>query len=120
MLRRIIYYLTKDNKCPIVEFLDSLEDKVTQKITWTLQIIREAKRIPSIYLKKLKNTNDIWECRIVFASNIYRIFCFFDNGSIIVLTHGIVKKTQKTPKKEIKLAEAYKKDYQSRRRKKNG
>ncbi len=68
--------------------------------------------MPTIYLKKLHGSDDIWECRIQFGSNIYRLFCFFDMGRVIVLAHGIVKKSQKTPKKEIKIADF--------RRKQNG
>jgi phage-related protein len=58
----------------------------------------------------MEGTDDLWECRIKLGSNIYRIFAFWD-GHQIVLTHGIVKKTQKTPLKEIEKAEAYKRDY---------
>jgi len=111
MTREIILYTTKDGKCPIKEFLDSLPNKVFQKITWVLQIVKELDKIPTVYFKKIVNSNDIWECRISFASNIYRIFCFFQNGNIIILTHGLIKKTQKIPHDEINKAEDYKKDY---------
>ena len=116
--RTIEFYKTAKGKCPVEEFLNSLPGKIVQKITWVLNLIRETEKVPAIYLKKLRGSDDIWECRIQFGSNIYRLFCFFDMGTIIVITHGIVKKSQKTPKKEIKTAEAYKDDYL--RRKKNG
>ena len=118
MGRFIIFYKTAEGKCPVEEFLDSLPGKVVQKVTWVLDLIREIKKVPTIYLKKLHASDDIWECRIQFGPNIYRLFCFFDIGTMIVLTHGIVKKSQKTPKKEIKMAETYKNDYF--RRKQNG
>jgi len=76
-----------------------------------LQLVAELERIPAIYFKKLKDSDDIWECRIQLGSNIYRLFCFFANGSIVVLTHGLIKKTQKTPQKEIARAKKYKDDY---------
>lgn len=95
-------------------FLDSLPGKVLQKIAWVLRLISEMEKIPTMYFKKLKSSDDIWECRIKLGSNIYRLFCFFANGSIIVLTHGIVKKSQKTPKKEIEKAIRYKNDYKRR------
>jgi len=63
---------------------------------------------------KLAETEDIWECRIQFGSNAYRIFCFFLNNSV-VLTHGFVKKSQKTPAREIERAEAYRRDFFKRR-----
>ena len=116
MNRGVTLYTTENGECPVKDFLDSLPDKVFQKISWVLTLISEIDKIPILYFKKLKGTDDIWECRIQFASNIYRLFCFFANGSIIVLTHGIVKKTQKTPKKEIKKTINYKDDYLRRMR----
>ena len=116
MSRTIIFYRTADNKCPIEEFLDSLSGKAAQKVTWVLSLIEDLDIIPAIYLKKLIGTEEIWECRIQLASNAYRIFCFFENNSVVVLTHGLIKKTQKTPKQEIEKAEAYRKDYLKRRK----
>ena len=114
MEREIILYITQDGKCPVKEFLDSLPRKIFQKISWVLQLISEIDRIPTTYLKKLKDTDNIWECRIKFGSDICRLFCFFHNGSIIVLTHGFMKKSQKIPKSEIGRAEQYKRDYERR------
>lgn len=111
MKREIILYTTADGKCPITAFLDSLPDKVFKKITWILNLVAELENIPSVYFKKLVNTVGIYECRISFSSNIYRIFCFFYKGSMVVLTHGIMKKTQRIPQDEIRKAEEYKKDF---------
>jgi len=80
------------------------------------RLISEIEAVPKTYLKKLVNTEDIWECRIQFGSNIYRLFCFFDKESLVVLTHGTVKKSQKTPSIEIKKAESYRKDYYRRKK----
>jgi phage-related protein len=63
------------------------------------------------YWKKLTNIDDIWEARIQFGGNIFRILGFENKGRFIVLTNGFAKKTQKTPKQEIKLAEQRKKIY---------
>ncbi len=115
MNRTIIFYRTKDGNCPVEDFLDSLPGKVVQKIAWVLEILEQQGMLPSTYFKKLVNT-EIWECRIQHGSNIYRIFCFFDKGSIIILTHGFIKKTQKTPIDEIKRAEEYRSDYLKRRK----
>ena len=115
--RTIVFYKTENNECPVEDFLDSLSDKIVQKITWILRIVRTEQRISQKFLKKLTST-DIWEIRIEIFSDIYRIFCFFDSGNLVILTHGFQKKTQKTPIKEIERAEKYKKDYI--RRKSNG
>jgi len=113
MIKKILFYRTIDGKCPVEEFLDSLPAKITKKITWTLELIENQDRIPANYFKKLVNT-DIWECRIQFGNNIYRLLCFFSKSSIIVLTHGFIKKTQKTPITEIEKAIELMKDYQRR------
>ena len=64
------------------------------------------------YFSKLKNTNDLWEIRVSFGGNIFRILCFFDDGDIVLAAHGFTKKTQKTPAKEIRTAEMRKKEYE--------
>ncbi len=115
MKRAILFYRTKDDNCPVEEFLDSLPGKVVQKITWVLEILEQHGMLPSTYFKKLVNS-DIWECRVQQGSNIFRIFCFFDKDSKIILTHGFIKKTQKTPIDEIKKAENYRSDYFKRRK----
>ena len=117
MSRTITFYKTSDGKCPIQDFLDSLSGKAAQKVTWVLKLIEDLDIVPSSYLKKLTGTEEIWECRIKFGSNAYRIFCFFAENSVVVLTHGFTKKSQKTPKTEIERAEAYKKDFLKRRKK---
>jgi phage-related protein len=117
MHRTIIFYKTIDGKCPVQEFLDSLSAKVAQKVLWTLSLLEDLEIVPTIYFKKLMGTDEIWECRIQYGSNIYRIFCFFDSHSLVVLTHGLVKKSQKTPQREIERAESYRKEFLSRRKK---
>lgn len=61
------------------------------------------------------NTDNIWEVRVILASNIFRLLGFFDADNFVILTNGFVKKTQKTPMKEIRLAEKRKKDYLKRK-----
>jgi phage-related protein len=116
--KTVIFYKTVDGKCPVQEFLDSLPGKAAQKITWVLSLIEEFDIVPVTYFKKLVSTDDIWECRMQLGSNAYRIFSFLDGHSVVVLTHGTIKKTQKTPQREIDRAEAYKRDYLQRRLKK--
>ena len=118
MGKTVIFYRTADGKCPVQDFLDSLPGNVAQKVTWVLNLIEDIDGVPVTYFKKLVGTEDIWECRIQLGSNAYRIFCFFDGHSVVVLTHGMIKKTQKTPRGEIDRAEAYRRDYLQRRFKK--
>lgn len=115
MSRVVAFYTTVRGNCPIKEFIDSLPAKAAQKVTWVLSLLEDLDIVPSSYFKKLIGTEEIWECRIQSGSNTYRIFCFFLNNSVVVLTHGLVKKRQKTPKQEIEKAEAYRKDFLKRR-----
>jgi phage-related protein len=116
MGRDIIFYKTGDGKCPVEAFLDSLPSKAAQKAVWVLSLAEDMDIVPSSYLKKMAGSDDIWEFRFQYGSNAYRIFCFFAGKSIVVLTHGLIKKTQKTPRKEIERAEAYKQDFLKRRK----
>ena len=117
-MREIIFYRTDSGKCPVEEFLDSLNAKEAQKVTWVLRLVEELPRVPSQYFKKLANTDDIWEIRVILGGNIIRILGFWDGPNLVVLTHGFHKKTQKTPLQAIKIAEARKRDYLQRRCKK--
>ncbi|MEM6752772.1 MAG: type II toxin-antitoxin system RelE/ParE family toxin [Cyanobacteria bacterium P01_C01_bin.38] len=110
-MREVIFYRTNLDKCPIEEFLDSLTAKQAQKVSWVLLLIQELDYVPTQYLKKLVNTDDIWEVRVQFGNNTFRLLGFFDNEDLIILTNGFAKKTQKTPSQEIDLAENRKQDY---------
>ncbi len=117
MHRTVIFYKTKEGRCPVKELLDSLDGKAAQKIIWVLNLLEDMDNIPSLYFKKLIGSDGIWECRIKYGSNIYRIFCFMLDNSCVVLTHGFIKKTQKTPASEIERAKKYKSDFIKRSRK---
>lgn len=114
-MREVRFYTTQSGKSPVVEFLDSLNGQQTQKITWVLQLLEELDVVPTSYLKKLVNTENIWEVRVQSGSNIFRLLGFFDGDDLVVLNHGFQKKTQKTPMKAIRLAEQRRRDYLNRR-----
>jgi len=114
-MREIRFYRSESGACPVEEFLDSLSGKQSQKVTWVLQLIEEMEIIPARYFKKLVNTDGLWEVRVQAGNNIFRLLGFLDGNQLVVLNHGFQKKTQKTPKKEIQVAEARKKDYLNRR-----
>jgi len=114
-VREIKFYTTQSGKKPIVEFLDSLNSKQTKKIIWVLNLIESTPRVPKEYFKKLTGTSGIWEVRVQSGSNIFRLLGFLDNGKFVVLTNGFTKKSQKTPKNEIAIAEQRKADYLHRK-----
>ena len=116
MRRTVIFYKTASNECPVKDFLDSLSGKATQKVTWVLSLIEDTDIVPSKYFKKLVGTKEIWECKIRIGSDSYRVFCFFYGNSLVVSTHGHIKKTQKTPVSEIRRAEKYREDFLRRKR----
>ena len=93
-----------------IEFLASLEDKVKSKITYNIG--KSMYYIDKELFKKLENT-EIWEFRTLDNKQAYRLFAFWDTeeNKLVIATHGIIKKTQKTPKKEIEKAEAIRIEY---------
>lgn len=95
------------------EFFSELNNKVKAKIVWTFELIEELERVPVTYLKHLENTDGLYEIRIQWGSDIYRIFCFFDEEQLIIITNGFQKKTQKTKRKEIEMALKIKAEYES-------
>ena len=112
---RVIFYHTALGACPVESFLDSLSGKQSQKVLWVLRLIQEINPVPTQYLKKLVNTDDIWEVRIQVGNDTFRLLGFFVENNHMILTNGFVKKTQKTPPQEIKLAKQRKQDYLNRR-----
>ncbi|QIU94723.1 type II toxin-antitoxin system RelE/ParE family toxin [Bacteroides faecium] len=86
------------------DFLSQQQPKVVSKILQILRIIEEVERVPVNHLKYIEDTNGLFEIRVKFGSDIFRVFCFFDAGKLVVLLSGFQKKTQKTPPEEIKRA----------------
>ena len=97
--------------------MDSLTGKQAQKVVWVLRLIEELEIVPHQYFEKLVNTEDIWEVRVQFGGDIFRLLGFFAGSSLLILTNGFAKKSQKTPRQEIDLATRRKGEYLSRQRK---
>ena len=93
------------------EFLLKQPRKVQDKIFKIIEAIETLERVPSTYLKAIQGTDGLFEARIQLASNIWRVFCFFDQGKLVILLNGFQKKTQKTPKNEIEKALKLMKEY---------
>lgn len=104
--RQIIFY-----QHYFTDFYLGQTGKVQEKIEYVFKVIRNVQNVPKKFLEHLAGTDGLYEIRIEFESNIYRIFCCFDKGNLVVLFNGFQKKTQRTPKNEIDLALKLKNDY---------
>ncbi|HRZ96605.1 MAG TPA: type II toxin-antitoxin system RelE/ParE family toxin [Paludibacter sp.] len=93
-------------------FFDKQSKKVKAKIVWTFELVEDLERVPETYLKYIENSDGLYEIRVQLGSDIFRIFCFFDHGHLIVIMNGFQKKTQRTPKNEIELAKKIKLEYE--------
>jgi phage-related protein len=102
------------------DFLLEQPKKVQDKIFKIIEAIETLERVPSNYLKSMEGTNGLYEARIQLASNIWRVFCFFDHGKLVILLNGFQKKTQKTPKNEIDKALRLMKQYYYEKSNENG
>lgn len=111
MSREVRFYRTKAGHCPIEEFLNSLNGRQAEKVTWVLRLIEELAVVPAKYFKKLTGTEGIWEVRVDFGPDGFRLFGFFDGPKTVVLTHGFRKKSRKTPRQAVALAQERKSDY---------
>ena len=106
MVRRIKLYGNY-----FIEFYKKQDDKVKTKTQYVLELIKQVERVPKKFLKHLEGTDGLYEIRIEYQSNIYRIFCCFDEGKLVILFNGFHKKTQKAPKNEITKAKELMRDY---------
>jgi phage-related protein len=105
-IRSIFYY-----KNYYLDFFKTLDFEVKKKFNWILKLISQVDRVPVKYFKHIEDSTGLFEIRVEFGSNIYRVFSFFDKGQLVILVNGFQKKSQKTPKKEIEKAERLKKQY---------
>jgi phage-related protein len=114
-IRHILLY-----KDYFTNFYNKQRNKVKEKIIWTFRIIETFQIVPIEYLKHIEGTSGLFEIRVQSGSDIYRIFCFFDAGNVIVIENGFQKKSQKTPRQEIEIALRIKKEYEREKREKDG
>lgn len=109
----VLFYDTIDGKCPVQEFLDSLEPKMLAKTLRAIDLLEaNGPFLREPYSKHIKN--GIFELRTKQGSDITRVFYFFFVGKKIILTNGFIKKSNKTPVAEKNLAQKYKNDYERR------
>lgn len=106
MVREIIFYGNH-----FADFFEKQSERVKRKIDYVLYLVANQERVPVKFLKQIEGSDSLYEIRTQVDNGIFRIFCFFDEGKIVVLLNAFQKKSQKTPKKEIDLAEKLKRNY---------
>ena len=106
MNRQIIFHGNS-----FLDYYKKLDNKVKEKIKYVFELIKQVDRVPTKFLAPIAGYDGLFEIRIEFESNIYRIFCCFDKGQLVVLFNAFQKKTQKTPKIEIEKALKLKEEY---------
>lgn len=112
---KIQLYETLSGDSPVKDFIDSLEGKAQTKVYNTIELLKEfGIKLNTPHVKKLTGTN-LWELRILGEDSI-RIFYIAIEGKIFILLHGFKKKKQRTPPKEIKIAQNRLKEYQIRKK----
>ena len=118
--RKIIFFGTH-----FTDFYLEQSSKVQEKIEYVLRVIRQVEKVSRKFLCLIEGTDGLYEVRIEYNSDIYRIFCCFDQGNLVILFNGFQKKSQKTPSGEIEKALKLKneyfnsKDHEKRRNKKS-
>ncbi|GAB4051409.1 type II toxin-antitoxin system RelE/ParE family toxin [Spirosoma litoris] len=93
------------------DFYHAQKPEIQLKIDWVIGLVRDLPIIPEKYFKHLEGSDGLFEIRIKVGSNIFRVFCFYDEGNLVVLMNGFQKKTDKTPKQELERAERLKQAY---------
>jgi len=111
MIRQVIAY-----KRYFLDFYEIQSDEIQRKIEWTLNLLQTIERVPSKYFEHISGTSGLYEVRVEFGSNIFRIFAFFDKEKLVVLGNGFQKKTQKTPRIEIEKALKIKSEYENEKK----
>lgn len=94
-----------------LDFYISLDKTTQEKFEYVFKVIRTVDRIPVKFLKHIEGTDGLYEIRVMVGNNIFRVFCCFAAGRIVILFNGFQKKSQKTPKKEINKAIELKQEY---------
>jgi phage-related protein len=103
MMREIIFFERDSGDKPVEEFLADLDAVVRAKVVRTLELLRTQQIVPAKFWKKLKRS-DLWEVRVEYAGNIYRVLAAFAKGNRVILLHAFQKKSQRTPHQDMEIA----------------
>ena len=109
--RKIIFY-----KHYFTSFYVEQTESVRKKINQVLMLVKTQQQIPTKFFRQIESVKGLYEIRIESMSDIYRVFCCFDKGNLVVLFNGFQKKSQKTPKEQIARAEQLMKEYFNNRK----
>jgi len=101
------------------EFFETQTEPVKEKIDYVFFLVTNAERIPKKFFSQIEGLTGLFEIKIEYESNIYRIFCCFDEGNLVILFNGFQKKTHKTPSREIEKAKGIMNEYFNLKRKNN-
>ena len=105
--RRDIYYY----KSYFQTFYNKQHPDIQKKIDWVIGLVRDLEIIPEKYFKHIEGSDGLYEIRVKVSRSLFRIFCFFDEGRLIIILHGFQKKSAKTPRKEIEKAKRLMEEY---------
>ncbi|MDO4197870.1 MAG: type II toxin-antitoxin system RelE/ParE family toxin [Erysipelotrichaceae bacterium] len=110
---QVEFYETEDGKCPVQEYLDSLEPKILAKTLRSIDLLADNGPLLRNQFSKSVGKG-LFELRTKYGSNITRIIYFFFKGNKAILTNGFTKKSQKLPSGVLEKALKYRKDYEER------
>jgi len=111
IVRRISFYQTDFGDSPVEEFLTGLQPQVRAKVVRTLELLRTLPVIPGKFWQKMKGAENLWEVRVEYGGNIFRILAATAKGNRVILLHGFQKKSQKTPRQDMEIAAQRQKRY---------
>ena len=114
-MREIEFYRTRAGRSPIDDFLDRLPPKAVLKIRWVLQDALRSDQVAAKFLKKLPGTEQLWEIRVQYGGDAYRLLSFMDGARVIVVLTAFAKKTDRIPALEIELAHQRRREYLGRK-----
>jgi phage-related protein len=109
-MREVAFYESDFGNKPVEDFLGSLEPAARAKVVRTLELLRMQQAVPAKFWKKLSGS-DLWEVRIEYAGNTYRVLAAFAKGNRVILLHGFEKKSQRTPRQDMEIAQQRQKRY---------
>lgn len=114
-MREIEFYRTRSGRSPVDEFLAGLPPNAVLKIRWVLQDALRSEQVSAKFLKKLPGTDHLWEIRVQYGGDAYRLLSFMDGARVIVVLTAFAKKTDRIPALELELAHQRRREYLSRK-----
>ncbi len=111
MRREVIFYETDFGDKPVEKFLANLDSAGRAKVVRTLELVRNLPVVPSKFWQKMSGAQNIWEVRTEYAGNIYRVLATTAKGNRVILLHGFQKKSKKTPRQDMEIAQQRQKRY---------